>query len=103
MNDELRRINGRLLRTLRSAAVHFELGEDQAGLDDLHGVYDDLESAAGFCRERNGELPEPAGMLPALQTVLSCIDHRDIAGLTDALESAVYPLAEKWIEGCGEQ
>lgn len=83
--------------------MHFELGEDQAGLDDLHGVYDDLESAAGFCRDRDGELPESDGVLPALRTVLSCIGNRDIAGLTDALESAVYPLAEKWIEGCGEQ
>jgi hypothetical protein len=86
--------NNRFQNSLQSAVAQFRNGEEQAGLDDFFDCLDDLDCIIDF--GKGGELPDMRRMLEAMRKLLSCIENRDAAGLVDALEFAVFPLAKEW-------
>ncbi len=104
MNEStrLRERNDRFREALRSSVGYFRRGEDHSGLDEFLNSLDDLESILDYLQcvgEPEIELEE---MLEALKELPAYLRGQDVTALTDALEFAVYPLAEKWMGGVTE-
>lgn len=104
MNEStrLREQNDRFRESLRSSVRHFRRGEDHSGLDEFLNSLDDLESILDYLQCMEEPEIELKEMLEALKELPAYLRGQDVTALTDALEFAVYPLAEKWIGGVTE-
>ena len=100
--SDFRKTGNRLLNSLFSTVEHFRSCRDHWGMDGLLKSMDELEILLACCphsAKMNRKMEE---MLPHLQALHGCMRNQDITGMTDTLESRLYPLTKEWVEAWEE-
>lgn len=92
----------RLLGSLQTGVVHFQNGEDQAGLTCIFDSLDDTEHLLDLCRSFGNPAISPEKGLRTLQKLDDLLQNRDITGLTDYLEDTVCPALQLLTGECDE-
>lgn len=92
----------RLLGSLQAGVVHFQNGEDQAGLACIFDSLDDMEHLLDLCRSLGEPAIPPEKGMRALQKLDDLLQNRDITGLTDYLEDTVCPAVQSLTGECDE-
>lgn len=84
-----------------TASAQLYSGEDLSGIGSVLCAIDTLERMV----ENDQNSPQPrielALLLPAVRTLYSYIQNKDIAGIADLLRCTFCPLTEQWMRGGG--
>lgn len=94
--------SGQLYSLFQTASAQLYSGEDAAGIGSVLCAIDELERMVGNDQTTLQSRVDITLLLPALRTLYSYLQNKDIAGIADLLKCTFCPLAEQWTRGCDD-